>query len=339
MGSDNFVIGLDLGTTRCKAVAVSARGEVAADATSAYPLHSPHPGWAEQAAGDIWEGARAALSGLAEKVPAECITGLALSGAMHSVLLVDEAGEPLAPAPTWADQRAASQAAALRGQAEALRGQAEAQALYQRTGCPLVASYHPAKLRWWLEEQPALAQRAAHFVSLKDYVLWRLSGRWTTDIGLASTTGLFDIHQFDWDGEALALAGVTRERLPDLVRPAEIAGQVTAEAAALTGLRVGLPVAAGSSDGGTANLGAGAVQAGQSVVTLGTSGAIRRLVAQPLLDRAARTWCYVLDEGQWFAGGAINNAGLAVQWVRERLYPDVAGEAGYAALMADAAGV
>ena len=170
-------------------------------------------------------------------------------------------------------------------------------------------------------------------------MFWRLTGRWATDIGLASTTGLFDIHRLDWDGEALTLAGISAERLPELVRPAAISGEITAEAARLTGLRAGLPVAAGSSDGGTANLGAGAIHPGQSVITMGTSGAIRRLVGQPLLDPAARTWCYVLDEGQWFAGGAINNAGLAVQWVRERLYPDIAGDAGYPALMADAAGV
>jgi gluconokinase len=265
-------------------------------------------------------------------LPADRLAGLALSGAMHSVLLVNTLGQPLAPAPTWADQRAAPQAAAL-------RKRADSQALYQRTGCPLVSSYHLAKLRWWLEEQPALARRAARFVSLKDYVFWRLTGRWATDIGLASTTGLLDIRRFIWDSEALGLAGIGAERLPALVRPAVISGSVTAEASKLTGLPVGLPVAAGSSDGGAANLGAGAVHSGQSVVTMGTSGAVRRLVSESLLDPLARTWCYVLDEGQWFAGGAINNAGLAIQWVRDSLYPDVAGDAGYAALMADAAAV
>src|SRR5205085_7338377 len=187
--------------------------------------------------------------------------------------------------------------------------------LYQRTGCPLVSSYHPAKLRWWLEEQPGLAARAARFVSLKDYVFWRLTGRWATDIGLASTTGLLDIRHFNWDSDALGLAGIGAGRLPGLVRPAAISGEVTAEAAKLTGLRAGLPVAAGSSDGGAANLGAGAIHAGQSVVTLGTSGAIRRLVDRPLLDTAARTSCCVLDDGQWIAGGAITNAALAGQWV------------------------
>src|SRR5206468_5089936 len=88
------------------------------------------------------------------------------------------------------------------------------------------------------------------------------------------------------------------------------------------------------------NLGSGAVRAGQSVVTMGTSGAVRRVVDHPLLDlRQQRTWCYVLMQDRWFAGGAINNAGLALQWVRERFYPEVPGDAGYQRLNEEAAGV
>src|SRR5205085_11819087 len=100
MDSDSLVIGLDLGTTRCQAVAVGPGVEVAASAASGYALHSPHPGWAEQSADEIWEGAHTALRGLAEQLPAANLAGLALSGAMHSVLLADALGQPLAPAPT-----------------------------------------------------------------------------------------------------------------------------------------------------------------------------------------------------------------------------------------------
>ena len=333
MGSErDLVVGLDLGTTRCKAVAVTAAGEVVDSATGAYPLHSPHPGWAEQSAGDIWQGAAGALKALTGRIAAERVAAISLSGAMHSLVLVDEAGLPLTPALTWADQRAAPQA-------QALRAQVDGWALYQRTGCPVQSIYHLAKVRWWHEAQPELARHAARFVSLKDWICWQLTGAWTTDIGLASTTGLLDIHSLAWDTEALTLAGITAEKLPNLIRPEGVAGAVTPAAARDTGLTTGLPVVAGSSDGATANLGSGAVRPGQSVVTMGTSGAVRRVVAQPLLDRAQRTWCYVSDEGQWFAGGAINNAGLALQWVRERFYPDVPGDAGYLQLMQDAASV
>ena len=327
--ADQLVVGLDLGTTRCKAVAVAPDGQVAASAASAYPLNSPHPGWAEQSAQAVWQGAAGALIELYAQVPAAKLAGISLSGAMHSLLPVDAAGEPLAPAATWADQRASAQA-------QQLRQRAEGQGLYQRTGCPLQAPYHVAKLRWWQEAAPEVARRAARFVTLKDYVLWRLAGTWATDQGMASTTGLFDIHRLAWDEVALGLAGVTANQLPALVPPAEVVGAITPASAAATGLPAGLPVVPGTSDGGTANLGSGAVRAGQSVISMGTSGAVRRVVAQPLLDPQQRTWCYVLLEGRWFAGGAINNAGLALQWVRERFYADVAGDEGYARLSAEA---
>jgi gluconokinase len=175
-------------------------------------------------------------------------------------------------------------------------------------------------------------------VALKDWVFWRLTGVWLTDVGLASTTGLLDLHRLDWDREALGLAGVDASRLPALAAPDAVGGALSS-AAAITGLPAGLPVVPGTSDGGTANLGAGAVRPGQTVITVGTSGAVRRLAAEPWLDPAERTWCYVLSAGRWFAGGAINNGGLALQWVRERFYGDVPGEAGYERLLQEAAAV
>ena len=332
MSESQLVVGLDLGTTRCKAVAVAPDGAVAASATSAYPLYSPHPGWAEQSAGEVWQGAATALRELCARVPARQLAGISLSGAMHSLLLVDEAGEALAPALTWADQRAAPQA-------KMLREQADPPALYRRTGCPVQSIYHLAKLRWWNDVEPDLARRAARFVTLKDWILWRLAGIWVTDQGMASTTGLLDIHRLEWDAEALGLARVRANQLPALAQPARVAGSINQPAAEATGLPVGLPVVPGTSDGGAANLGSGAVRAGQSVITIGTSGAVRRVVDEPLLDPVQRTWCYVLVEGRWFAGGAINNAGLALQWVRERFYPYVPGDDGYRRLIEEAANV
>jgi gluconokinase len=331
-----LVIGLDLGTTRCKAVAVDTAGAVLAVAAGDYALRTPHAGWAEQSAQEVWAGAVTALQGLQPLLPAgSTVAGLGLSGAMHSLIPVDAAGAPLAPALTWADQRAAPQAEALRQQL----GPAAGHALYARTGCRLNALYHPAKLIWFRQAAPSVFARAARFVALKDWVFWRLTGRWLTDVGLASTTGLLDLQRLEWDPEALALAGVDAERLPALTPPDAVCGELLPAAAAATGLAPGLPAVPGSSDGGTANLGAGAVRPGQSVVTVGTSGAVRRLAAAPWLDPSERTWCYVLAAGQWFAGGAINNGGLALQWVRERFYPDLPGPAGYDRLLQEAAAV
>jgi gluconokinase len=327
-----IVIGLDLGTTACKAVALAADGSPLAVASGSYSMRTPQPGWAEQSPEEIWSVARAVLRDLAARIPLERIAGLTLCGAMHSLLPVAEDGRPLALASIWADGRATEQA-------QALRQHANARALYQRTGCPLQPMYHPARLRWWHEEARDTARQAACWVGIKDWIGFQLAGTWATDVGLASTTGLLDIHTLAWDAEALALAGVTPERLPHLVSSLDVIGSLRPEIAAEIGLPAGLPIIAGSSDGGLANLGAGVVEPGQAVVTVGTSGAVRRVVERPWLDPAERTWCYVLTEGRWFAGGAINNGGLALRWVRERLYGEFDKDAAYARLYADAAAV
>jgi len=336
MSNEPCVIGLDLGTTNSKAVALDAGGRQLASASSDYRLYSPRSGWAEQQAEEVWQGVLAALKALAGKLPQDAqgaqAAGLCLSGAMHSSLPVDATGTPLAPALTWADQRAAPQA-------EALRRLCDPQKLYERTGCPLVSIYHPAKLRWWQEQAPEIARRAQRFVLIKDWVLFRLTGEWATDFSITSATGLLDIRRLEWDSEALNLAGVSAAQLPPLVSPTCRVGGLLPQVAQACGLPPGLPVIAGAGDGGLANLGSGAAAPGQSVITVGTSGAVRRVVDQPLLDPQQRTWCYLLAEQRWFAGGAINNGGLALQWVRERFYPELSGEDGFTRLFADAAAV
>jgi gluconokinase len=323
-----FIIGLDLGTSNCKAVALSAQGRILAAASSAHAMHTPQPGWAEQDAEQVWRSAQKALNALVAQNPPGELAGVSLSGAMHSLLPVGADDEPLAPAMTWADQRAAPQASAL-------RKRIDASALYVRTGCPLVQIYHPAKLRWWTDQAPEVACKSRLYVTIKDYVLYKLCGIWLGDLGMASTMGLLDIRRYIWDPEALEIAGVNPSQLTHLVWPAQTAGKLTDAAARLIGLPAGLPVIAGTHDGGLANIAAAAQ--GESVITIGTSGAIRSIVPKPLLDERQRTWCYVLAPEQWLAGGAINNGGLALEWIRDKFYADLVNDVGYAKLFAEAA--
>jgi gluconokinase len=302
-----LVIGLDLGTTACKAVALDSSGRVSAKASANYPLYAPQSGWAEQDPQEILRGAVEALAALAEKIDPAAVGALSLSGAMHSVVLLDAQDQPQGRALTWADQRAASQI-------ESLREQADSQHVYQLTGCPLVAIYYPAKLRWCQENLPFKFSRV---VAIKEFVLNRLTGEWASDLSLASATGLVDLRQRSWAPEMLSLAGITPEQLPPLVASHSVVGTLGADMARQTGLPEGLPVVIGGSDGGMAMFGAG----GTTVITVGTSGAIRRVVDAPLLDSQSRTWCYILDETHWLAGGAINNGGLVAQWAREKFYP------------------
>lgn len=325
-----YVIGLDLGTTSTKAVALTVDGKILASASAAQAMFSSEPGSAMLHPGEVWQNALRVLAELAGKVATDEALGICLSGAMHSLFPAGADGEPLAPATTWADVRAGTHV-------DILRARCDPHSLYLRTGCPLRYLYYPARLFWTLQMRPEYRQ--ARFAAVKDYVLYKLCGVWGTDYGLASGTGMLDIHRMDWDAEAMALSGLDREQLPELFRPYEVVGRLGKEIARLAGFPAGLPVVIGAGDGGLANLGTGAVHPGQSVITVGTSGAVRRIIDHPVLDEAERTWCYVLFQGRWYHGGASNNAGLAVQWVRERFYPDLEGSAGYRRLFEDAAGV
>ncbi|UCH27737.1 MAG: gluconokinase [Trueperaceae bacterium] len=325
--ADPLVIGLDLGTSACKAVALDSRGRVRITAQASYSLKSDSEGRAEQDAHEVWQAVVSTLSDLTVQAGDLPLSGLSLSGAMHNFLPVDAGGEPLGPAMTWADTRP---------DARPLRAKADPHTLYQRTGCPLQSIYHPAKLAWLARAQPQTFAAAKRFVAIKDWVLYRLTGSLVTDSGLASTTGLLDIHRLVWDEEAMTLAGIRPEQLPELVSADTVVGGITDEAAALTGLPPGLPVVAGSSDGGLANLGAGVVVPGMTVVTVGTSAAIRHLSERPRFDPQARTWSYLLTPGRHFSGGAINSGGLVLEWVRRIFYSDLPRAAGFEALLEDA---
>ncbi len=329
--SPPLVIGLDLGTTGCKAVAIDARGQVRGEARRTYPLRMTEKGAAEQDAHVVWQAARQALATLTGQLDHHKPDAIALSGAMHTLLPVDDQDQPLAAATTWADSRALEAC-------RQLRTEADPRDLYQRTGCPLQTLYHPARLRWWRQRDPAIARRARRWVAIKDYVCHRLTGQWRTDVSLAAATGLLNIHVGQWDEQAMEHAGLDEARLPQLAEPTDIVGHLSDAVANATGLPRGLPVVAGASDGALSNIGAGAGTNGQPVINVGTSGAVRIIRDAPWLDAQQRTWCYLARSGQFLIGGAINNAGLAAQWVCDRLFADVEPSRRFAVMLEEAAG-
>lgn len=327
---DALTLGLDVGTTGCKVVALDPGGRVRGTASATYPLLTDASGRAEQHPQALWEAVCRTLKGISGQLEPGQFAGLALGGAIHSVALLGPRQEPLADALTWADSRAGTVLGALQGEADAA-------ALYAHTGCPLETPYHPARLRWLRAAQPELFGRAHVFASLKDLISYRLGGTLATDIGLASTTGLLGLRSARWHGAALALAAVTEAQLPELAQPTDQIGTLTRAAAAATGLKAGLPIFAGSSDGALANLGSGVTRPGETILTLGTSGAVRQVADAPQLGPARLTWCYLFSRGHYFAGGAINNGGLTLEWLRRTLYSELPKDEGYSRLLADAA--
>jgi gluconokinase len=324
-GGSELVVGLDLGTTSVKALALDAHGEVVARSARNYVLHSGEQGSATQDAEEVIQAALTALSELEQALHGQVVRAIVPSAAMHSLVLIGGSGEVLAPALTWADTRPSYTLSGLHVILDAADS-------YARTGCPLQAPYHPARL-WWLQQtQPEVFARTALFVSLTDLLLHRLTGRWVTSVGLASTTGLWNHQTAQWDAGILQALGLGEFQLPVVHDAREVAGTVQA------GPLKGVPVLAGSTDGALANLGTGA-DMGEAVVTVGTSGAVRRLASTPHLDPQARTWSYRLDLSTHLIGGAINNGGLLLDWVRRSWYSELNAQKGFSTLLSDAGNV
>ena len=318
----DVVIGIDIGTTSTKAVAFTPDGEARASGEAKrYELASPRPGFAEQ---DPEAVASATLAATAETARAaraagHRVAGLAFSTAMHTLMGLGPDGAPVTPLVTWADNRAADLAARLRTGARGL-------ALHRRTGTPVHPMSPLLKLRWFADEEPDVAAGVRHWVGIKEYVMQRMTGELVVDHGVASTTGLFNLGDEDWDAEALTYAGVSREQLPELV-PTTAALPLDDEGARLVGLAAGTPVVAGGGDGPLANLGLGAIRPGTVACSIGTSGAVRVVSDTPRVDERGRVFCYVLAPHRYVIGGAVNNGGIVLDWLADAIAPDVAAEA------------
>ncbi|MGC4793329.1 gluconokinase [Micromonospora saelicesensis] len=309
------VIGVDIGTTSTKAVAYDTDGRQLGSHLVGYPLNNPQPGYAEQDPQLILEAVLKSISIVVAEL-VQPVAGLSFSSAMHSLIGLDPDGNPLTPSVTWADSRSTRQA-------ERLRAVPSGLALHRRTGTPMHPMSPLPKLLWFAEQEPKLFERVAHWVGIKDWVLLRLCGALVTDHSIASATGLLDIHKLEWDPEALTIAGITPEQLPQLVATTAVLPNLTPQAAAQTGLPERTPVVVGAGDGPLANLGLGAVHPGMVACSIGTSGAMRVMVERPAVDPLGGVFCYALTEHRWAVGGAINNGGIVLKWAGAALAPDL----------------
>jgi gluconokinase len=304
-----LIVGVDIGTTGVKAAAVDAAAVSHGGAEREYPTGSPFPGWSVQDPDAVAAASAAVVREVTARAGAagRPIAGVAFSGTMHSLIALAPDGSPLTPSVTWADSRAAAQARRLRDSGEWL-------ALHRRTGTPVHPMSPLVKLLWFREHQPEVWHRAARWVGIKEYVLYRLAGLLAVDESTASASGLYGLAARDWDATALDLAGLRREQLPALHATTDVVARLGADVAAW-GLAAGTPVVVGASDGVLANLGVNAVAPGVAACSIGTSGAIRGVVRAPSIDDQGRVFCYVLVPGRWVVGGATNNGGNVLRWL------------------------
>ena len=327
-----WFLGMDVGTGGTRAVLVNEQGQVVSSASEEHaPFRTPHPGWAEQDPEDWWRAALIAIKAAiaAAPEPREPIAGVGLTGQMHGAVMLDKAGQVLRPSLIWCDTRTQPQCDWLTKEIGYAR-------LIELTCNPALPNFTLTKLLWVKEHEPEIFARTAHILCPKDYVRFRLTGTYAIDVQEASGTLLLDVTHRRWSAEVAAAAGIPLDWLPDVFESPQVCASISEEAAALTGLTHGIPVAAGAGDQGAGAVGMGILQPGSVSATIGTSGVVFAATAEPIKDPKGRlhTFCHAVP-GRWHVMGVTQSAGLSFRWLKETFFSG----ADYDALTAAAANI
>ena len=317
----DILLGIDFGTGGCKVTALRTDGTFAGEASVEYPTHHDHPGWSEQAPSDWWSALREALAKLAAKgVDLSRVAAVSPDGSTHNAVLLDEDWKPVRRTIMWTDQRSTAEC-------EALRTGNLAETIFARCYQMPAPTWTLPQLMWLKTHEPEALARTAHVLFVKDYVRFLLTGEAATDRIEAQGTLFFDMAKQDWDEELVAMAGLRLEALPRLLEPTALAGRVTAEAAAATGLPVGTPVVCGSSDSAVEDYGAGAVEPGDLILKLATAGNVNAMTAEAHPHPKTLTYGHIVP-GMWYSVSATNAAALCMRWLRDALYTPAVGAGG-----------
>lgn len=307
------ILAVDVGTTNLKAGIVRADGRVLRVVQRELPLMRDESGRAEHDPHGLWDAFREVCRQACEGYGAQ--TGaLVLSAYQLSLLAVDEGGEPLSAIITLLDTRPQQTF-------PQLLERVDVHHLYRRTGCPPLFHYPLSKIFWLQSTHPDVFARARWLVGVKDYLIHRLTGQWVTEASLGTATQLMNLHTLRWDEYALGVLALEAERLPTPVPAEEVLAELLPAVCAQLGMAPGCRLVPGVYDGGAVAIGIGAMPERTSAINLGTTAMLRAALPQPILDSdpAMRLQTCYLACGRWFPGGAINNAGVTLRWLRDNV--------------------
>ncbi len=328
-------LGIDVGTGGTRAVLIDALGKVVASQSTGHaPFRSDFAGWAEQDPEDWWRAAQQSIRAVlaaASCTPSD-VAAIGLTGQMHGAVLLDADGKVLRPSLIWCDTRSAPQC-------DWLHATLGRERVIELTCNPALPNFTLTKILWVREHEPQVFARIAHVLCPKDYVRFRMSGAYATDVQEASGTLLLDVTQRRWSPEMAEASGVSLDWLPELFESAEICATLDETAAAATGLLAGIPIVAGAGDQGAGAVGMGILKPGSVSATIGTSGVVFAATDQPVRDPLGRlhTFCHAVA-GRWHVMGVTQAAGLSLRWFRDVVGAGIQGEqASYEQLMALAA--
>jgi xylulokinase len=303
----NVLLGLDLGTGSIKALLLEPDGTVVGEGSSAYPVGAPHPGWAETNPNDWWNAARDATRKAVGARGLE-VAAIGLSGQMHGLVLCDAKGTPLRDAILWADARSSDELEAYKRLGPEL---------LRRLGNPLAVGMAGVSLLWLKRHELETYSAARYALQPKDWLRQKLTHEVAAEPSDASATLLYDLEADGWAWTILEKLGLRSDLLAPIRPSGAVAGTLSSEAATHLGLREGVPVAAGAADAAAAMLGSGLLEVGAVQLTVGSGAQIVAPRDRVHLETNPRTHLYrAAAPERWYAMAAMQNAGVALEWVR-----------------------
>jgi xylulokinase len=308
-----YLLGIDIGTSGTKTVLFDTSGNMVGTAISEYPLSQPYPGWAEQNPEDWWNATLWTINEVTNKtgVNGKDIKAIGLSGQMHGLVLLDANHQVLRPSIIWCDQRTTQEC-------EQITQRVGKERLIELTANPALTGFTASKILWVRNQEPDIYRQVKKILLPKDYIRFKLTGTFATEVSDASGMQLLDIKHRCWSDEVLDKLQIDKELLADVFESQVVSARVSPEVAQQTGLIDGTPVVGGAGDQAAAAIGNGIVKPGIVSSTIGTSGVVFAYTRRPVIDPGGRvhTFCHAIPD-TWQVMGVTQAAGLSLKWFRD----------------------
>lgn len=310
-----YLLGIDLGTSSTKTVLFTSEGQRVASSTVDYAFTCPQNGWAEQNPQDWWNAVKITVKKVITdaNINNSDIAGVGISGQMHGLVMLDKNGEVLRDCILWCDGRTSEECHEITKKIGESR-------LIEISANPALTGFTAGKILWVRKHEPAIYNKCAMILLPKDYIRYKLTGVFATEVSDASGTNLFDVPNRCWSDEILTKLEIDKELLPKVFESIDITGEVSEKSAQQTGLAVGTPVVGGAADNMAAAIGTGVVETGKAFTTIGTSGVVYAHSDEVSIDRngSVHTFCSAVP-GAYAVMSCTLSAGLSLKWFRDTL--------------------
>ena len=318
-GEMKYIVGVDIGTTSTKITAYNFSGKILEKLNADYELITPKDGFYEQSPDEIFDSFILELKKIISKCGKHDLSAVSFSSAMHSVIAVDKNGRALTNSILWSDSRSSSYV-------KKYKDEKNIHEIFLETGTPIHPMSPLFKIMWIKDNMEEIFKKTYKFISIKEYIFLKLFGKYYVDYSVASATGLFNIFEKKWNKRSLEFLEIKDTYFSEAVDITYQLFGMKKEYLEYLEIEKTVPFVIGASDGCLANLGAEDTDEGTAVMTLGTSGAIRVNSKDIKIDEDKRVFTYILDSEHYILGGAVNNAGIIIEWVRKNFDPGISYE-------------